>query len=1166
MERNLKRYRDALGPYLIEARIGRGGMGVVYRARHHLTRESAAVKTVNVRSAEHLAAFRREVQVLAELRHPGIVRILDHGIDGGMPWYAMELVQGQPLASLLQSELATETAALSTVDHGTIAITADNETHAASSTRLRSAKVRPLRKLPPLPELLRVVRKVCSALAFLHSHGLVHRDVKPDNIMIQASGEPILVDFGIVGQFRDSQGREVLTLQRSAGTLAYMSPEQASASFIDARADLFSLGCILYECVAGRLPFGPAGLYDLALPDPPRPSSLVDGVPPELDALVMGLLAKDARHRVGYAEDVAAVLDRLIEEERPSEPPKSEPPYLYRPDFAGHDELLERLSRFLRGDREPSAAITLISGESGLGKTRLLLELGARAVASGMTVITGQCLPVGATSVDFGARAESLHPLRSFLLNVADACRAGGRDVTERLLGNRGAVLAAFEPALSAVLTDAEQELLPVSPEQARSRLFATLEATLEAVARDHPLSLLLLIDDLQWADSLSLEFLAYLAESSRHYGFRIIATYRDEEVSDELSALIALPNVPCEHLTRFDRHATKSMVSGMLALTDPPEEWVEFLEEASGGNPFFIAEYLRAAISERLLKRSHSGRWLLESAGEGATLRDRLGLPATIGALVSRRLNGLDEHARSALQAAAVLGRSFDIDLLAEIAELDAHVTRTAYARLRQRQILDSDSTRNRAFVHDKLREITYGWIDHDRRKRLHARAAAALSARRDGGHADVELGSLGYHYAQAGSPLDAARYFELAGARAHAQYANRDAERFYRLALFEHERAGEANDTDHEATSRLRQALAEVLMLSSGFGEARAALERAIAETAADRRVDRARRRRLLARTWERQHQHENALQAYAQAELELGERPPSSESAAEFWFERVQIQIQSSWSLYFLSRVDELAERIERIRPLIEEQGTPVQRAQFFQALAHMNVRRARYRISEDTLEYVHASLRAAEQQTDPTELALAHFSTAFPLMFAGRDVEAEPHYAKAIELAERVGDVMLQARFLSYAAICQRRLGRTSETRAFAQRALDIAEKQRLYDYVGVAHANLCWVAFRCGDDAEAPAAQALGAWKNLPPGYPYPLQWLARIPLAVQLFRRGRTSEALQHWRFLLAPTQYALPERLSDVILGGLDREAEPSRLHETLVSLERLSHNFALL
>src|SRR4051812_32090990 len=258
------RHVPSLGPYVVEAIIGSGGMGVVYRGRHGLTGALVALKTVQLDSAEHLAAFRREVQVLAGLHHPGIVRILDHGVSEGTPWYAMDLVQGRPLSGMLRAPLPSETEVVTgSLARRTASLTEDLE-RPTSATRLRIAPLLEPHEPTPIPELLRVVRKVCSALAFLHSHGLVHRDLKPENILIQANGDPVLVDFGIVGQFGDSQGREVLTLTRSAGTLAYMAPEQASGLFIDARADLFSLGCILYECIVGQLPFGPSGLYDLS--------------------------------------------------------------------------------------------------------------------------------------------------------------------------------------------------------------------------------------------------------------------------------------------------------------------------------------------------------------------------------------------------------------------------------------------------------------------------------------------------------------------------------------------------------------------------------------------------------------------------------------------------------------------------------------------------------------------------------------------------------------------------------------------------------------------------------------------------------------------------------------------------------------------------------------
>jgi hypothetical protein len=533
----------------------------------------------------------------------------------------------------------------------------------------------------------------------------------------------------------------------------------------------------------------------------------------------------------------------------------------------------------------------------------------------------------------------------------------------------------------------------------------------------------------------------------------------------------------------------------------------------------------------------------MLGSVSHGSSLRERLGLPATIGALVSRRLSGLDEHALLFVQAAAVLGREFDMSLVAEIAGLDRAEAGPAHARLCRRQVLDDEATGQSGFVHDKLREIAYELIDDDSRALLHGRAARALEARSATRGGRIEPGTLGHHHAQAGNARQAAEYFEAAACHARQHYANRDAARFYRLSLAQLEKLA---ISEARQRGRIQEALAEVLVLSNELDDARAALDAALQDTPPEQRIAHARRRRLLARTWERQHQHERALALYAQAERDLGEAPSSPEEHEEFWFERVQIQIQSTMDLYFLSRVSELSQLIERTRPLIEQRGAPLQRAQFFQALAHMNLRRDRYRIGADTLEYVRASLRAAEQQDDVRERALAHFTAAFPLMFAGHDTDAEPHFRLAIAGAERVGDTALLARFVSYYAILLRREGRLEETRAAAERVREIAEKHSFDDYLGVAHAHLSWVALREGRDVEIEARAALAAWARLPASYKYPLQWLARAPLAAYLSAAGRTDAALAEWELLLEPPLSRLPDEL-ELAIRAARAERAPS-------------------
>jgi eukaryotic-like serine/threonine-protein kinase len=1146
-------------------------MGVVYRGRHRDTAAQVAIKTVRVRSPGHLASFRREVHVLAGLRHPGIVRILDQGLTGGTPWYAMELVAGRTLGRSLRGAETSISISISTstsADAPPPRATAGSGGETAPAGSVPPPPPGPRTALP-LGASLRLFRPVCRALAFLHAHGIVHRDLKPDNILIQPDGSPVLVDFGIVAQFGGSAGREVLDLaDASSGTLAYMAPEQRLGRFVDARADLFSLGCILYECLAARLPFGTTGLYALSLAPPPPPSTYAPGIPPELDALVLRLLERHTQDRIGYADDVESALSQIESGGIPATSRSgSRAAYLYRPEFAGRRDILQRLEGALDDALTGRGGKALITGESGVGKTRLVMEVAARAAEKGMAVISGDCPPVGTGGREGGALGAPLHPLRGFLLAVADACRSGGLATTERLLAGRGKVLAAYESAFADLPGQAalpEPEALPA--DAARARLLASLEGLLLEYARDRPL--LIVLDDLQWADEMSLEFVSLLtAVECASAPLVFVVTCRSEEMSERLRIWTAEPGVIHEQLGRFDQSAVEEMVAGMLALRVPPSELVDFVNHESGGNPFFVAEYLRAAIGEGLLGRDDAGRWMLRAPGRGGFER-RVPLPPTITALIERRLQGLAGAAVEVVLAAAVLGRGFDVDLVARTADLAVETVLDAYSTLRQRQILEDDASGIMAFAHDKLREIAYAKIDDHRLPGLHQRAAAAIEERYSGRDLDAQLGALGYHHARAGARDRAAGYFERAGDQARQNFANRDAMRFYRLALEQLE------SKQAEARCRLEEALGDLLLLGGEAVEARAAFGRAHEGTPLEERVARARRRRKLARTWERQHQHAEALAVYAAAEEDLGEapaRPDEGEPTAAYWQESVQIQVDKAWDLYFLARVDDLAALVERVRPLVERHGLAAQRAQFFQALVHVNLRRDRYDVADETVEYARASLAAAEQANETRGLALARFFLAFVLTFRSCEGEAEPLFLAALQGSERVGDAALQARFLTYYAVLHRRLGRVPKVRSTAERASGIAMSSAMFDYLGASSAHLCWAALHDGhlDDAQRHAHDAFAAWSKLPAEYPYPFQWFVRIPLAALLWESGRFEEALDHWAFLLDDSQHRLPAPLQEAIEGALaDRAAQaaPSRRNAGMLRVLQLSRQLRYL
>jgi serine/threonine protein kinase len=412
----MRRPPETIGPYRLEGLLGRGGVGAVYRAVHLQTGQLAALKALEQPVAALLPTIRREVAALARLRHPGIVRVLQSGSHQGMPWVALELVEGATLRRYVQSIEALGFATPETETQPATGLGSDPgpaESQATPQAQTDLSGSRP--SLPPgrLHAILSLLRRICAPLAYLHGEGLVHRDLKPENILVRPDGRPVLVDFGLIAEFAGRLSRETLVVETgTSGTLRYMAPEQLQGRLLDARADLYALGCILYELLTGRPPFPglqPQQVVWGHLHTPPRrPSELMEGLPAELDELVLRLLAKEPRERLGHADDVAAALAALGAEDGWEGPQVR--PYLYRPELAGREEVLReleaRLEALQAGGSGARGGLVLLGGESGVGKSRLALELGRRAERRGLLVLTGECLPAGEGEGESGVGSE----------------------------------------------------------------------------------------------------------------------------------------------------------------------------------------------------------------------------------------------------------------------------------------------------------------------------------------------------------------------------------------------------------------------------------------------------------------------------------------------------------------------------------------------------------------------------------------------------------------------------------------------------------------------------------------------------------------------------------------------------------------------------------------
>jgi serine/threonine protein kinase/tetratricopeptide (TPR) repeat protein len=1159
-----------IGPYRLLEPLGQGGMGIVYRARHVASERAVALKTVKVHAPKWLDSIRREIHALRRVQHPGVVRIVEDGVQQGRPWYAMDLLEGESLRHFghriwskyrVRGKAPVSSAPVSATDAvpGLDAEPAE-VLRPASSSHWRSAG-RPPAGADALPSILQIMRRITATLGYLHGEGMVNCDLKPENVLL-ANGEPVIIDFGLAARHPGGSGREALEAPGGrSGTLPYMSPEQIRGEFVDARSDLYAVGCVLYELVVGAPPFAgpPRTIMMQHLSEPPiPPSDLVTGLPEELERVILRLLAKRQAERYGYADEVAAVLGELAGDLQrlPDFPPSRS--YVYRSRFVGREEIAPRI--IARRDRaaDGTGALVLVGGESGVGKTRFAMELTRFELSTPMRIVTSEVSSLHAE----GASAAGITPLqalRPLLRAIADRCQEGGADVTERLLGDRRPVLAPYESLLGHV--PARESIPPPPPlgvEASRQRLFKYLAETIAAFAHEQPL--VWVVDDLGWADELSLAFFRSLdADFFEQTPVFILCTYRSEEPAEALLALAQRPHVEHVVLPRLAGMAVASMIGDMLANQELPAGFLEFVIREAEGNPFFVAEYLRAAVNDRLLFRDRFNSWQLHD-GNGAPrgAYESLGLPRSLRALIERRLRDLSAAAQQACLAAAVIGRNVDLEVLQQVASLSDEAMVATVDELLRRHVLDPPEPGTVRFAHDKLREVAYAQAPAERLRELHGRTARVLERRLER-HSDParSWAVLGHHFAVGNLPEQAARYLKLAAEHAHHTFANEDAVRLYREAIDQVNRILLSLSSDavswDQTLLQLQEALGDVLALIGRREDAQASFDDALGRVADHDRGVRARLYRKLGKNREMRDQAD-ALRLYDLALTALHDAP--TQGSQELQREWIQVHIDQLWVHYYLNRIADMGGIIAKVRPHLETHGSPSQRARFFQSHVLLNLRRHRYVVSEETLEFARAAARAGAGHESSAEL---RFALGFALLLHGSLAAATAELEAVLALSQRAGDRPLQARCLTYLTLAARMRGDVERVRDHAQRCADVADSIGALEYIAAARANKAWVALRQSDhsNVKAHAGHALSLWKSRV----FPFQWMALLPL-LEAELAFDLAGAVTCAQALLAPDQQILPGAAADAFAQAVthwNQDAAPDSQSSMELGLRRL-------
>jgi len=776
--------------YRVDEKLGEGGMGVVYRAHDTLLDRPVAIKTLSphLLGEEGLKRLLREAQSAAKLTHPNIVAVYDVIEDRDARVIVMEYVAG-----------------------------------------------RTLREVIPLPwrEAVEVVTQVCRALDYAHTQGVVHRDIKPENVVITPDGTAKVMDFGLAR----SEGRSRLTQTGMiVGTVAYMAPEQAVSGQADARSDLYSLGCVLYQMVTGKTPFeadDPISVISMHVNVPPvAPRFHNPEIPTTLESIVLRLLAKDPTERYASADELARILSTAL---APVEASQAAP--TIEAQLAG-PSLLEMMARGRLVDREEELGalkgslesmlsgrghVVLVAGEPGIGKTRLAQELLVFARLRGCLASVGRCY-----------EQEVTIPY----LPVAEALRAMVREVAADRLGTLVAPYAAelvkLVPELSLRMRDLHPSP-PLEPDQERLRLYENVTAFLGGAARTRPT--VFLLDDLHWADAATLQLLRYLARNIRNDRILLVGTYRDVELDRTHPLSTALREMNRERLytrvlvRRLTPEHVAEMIRSVFQSRQPvSNEFRDLIYRETEGNPFFVEEVLKHLVEVGTL-------YIVESRWERKEIHE-IEVPQSVREVIGRRLERLSSQCVEVLTVAAAIGREFDFDVLqAAVAgngqpssgEADVGRLLDLLEEGLQSQLITEERTQEGVrynFAHALVRETLYDGLSLRRKMLLHERIGEALE-RVYADTLDAHAADLAFHFSQVGrSQAEKAIRYALQAADAAARvYAYDEAIAHYRSAI-------ELLPIEDLRRADITEKVGRALMAQGRWAESARALEEAFRE----------------------------------------------------------------------------------------------------------------------------------------------------------------------------------------------------------------------------------------------------------------------------------------------------------------------------------------------